>query len=143
MSALSFHSANFQVMISPPFIMVKMKFQQAFLSWRGHRGAHAYKQKRSVLYGNLIKVTWTKLNADRTYSVKIKFSRHAKRRANLYQIPESTILKILEGRELSPGTHQIIQRVEGFQYPLKVILAVQGDVITIITNYPLKKGLET
>jgi hypothetical protein len=72
--------------------------------------------------------------------VKIKFSRHARRRANLYQIPESTILAILEGRELSRGSHEIIQKVDGFKYPIKILLAVKDDIITIVTNYPLKKG---
>ena len=49
----------------------------------------------------------------------IKFSRHSKRRAKLYEIPESTIIKILEGKELSQGTHEIIENTEGFKYPLK------------------------
>lgn len=70
----------------------------------------------------------------------IKFSRHAKRRADLYQIPESAILKILEGKEFDEGTHQIVQSVEGFKFPLKVIVAVENDKVTIITNYPWKKG---
>jgi hypothetical protein len=30
--------------------------------------------------------------------------------------------------------------VEGFKYPLKVVAAVENDIITIVTNYPLKKG---
>jgi hypothetical protein len=72
--------------------------------------------------------------------VKIRFSRHAKRRANLYQIPGSTILKILEGRDFSQGSQSIIQKIEGFEYPIKIILTVEDDIITVITNYPLKKG---
>lgn len=70
----------------------------------------------------------------------IKFSRHAKRRAKLYEIPESTIIKILEGKELTQGTHEIIENTEGFKYPLKIVINLEGDIITIITNYPLKKG---
>jgi len=72
--------------------------------------------------------------------VEIKFSRHAKRRAKLYKIPESTILKILERKELTQGTHEIIENVEGFSYPLKIVIAVEDNIITIVTNYPLKKG---
>jgi len=53
--------------------------------------------------------------------VKIKFSRHAKRRAKLYRIPESTILKILEGKEFHPGTHELMENAEGFKYPLKIV----------------------
>ena len=72
--------------------------------------------------------------------MEIKFSRHAKRRAKLYKIPESTILKILERKELTQGTHEIIENVEGFSYPLKIVIAVEDNIITIVTNYPLKKG---
>jgi hypothetical protein len=72
--------------------------------------------------------------------VKIKFSRHAKRRAKVYKISESIILEILKGTELSQGEHVIVRNVAGFEYPLKIVIAVDGDIITIKTNYPLKKG---
>ena len=72
--------------------------------------------------------------------MEIKFSRHAKRRAKLYKIPESTIIKVLEGKELNQGNQEIIENVEGLKYPLKIIVAVENDIITIVTNYPLKKG---
>jgi hypothetical protein len=72
--------------------------------------------------------------------LEIRFSRHAKRRAGLYGIPESTILMILQEKELPPGTHEIIRRVEGFKYPLKIVVSVEDDTITVITNYPLKRG---
>jgi len=72
--------------------------------------------------------------------VEIKLSRHAKRRAKLYQIPEATILKVLEGKELPHGDHEIIEYVEGFKYPLKIAVTVAYDIITVKTNYPLKKG---
>jgi hypothetical protein len=72
--------------------------------------------------------------------VEIKFSRHAKRRAELYGIDQSTILTILKEEELHPGTHEIIKRVDGFKYPLKIVITVADDIITVITNYPLKRG---
>ncbi len=72
--------------------------------------------------------------------MKIKFSRHAKRRAKLYKISELTIQNILENVKLSQGTHEIIQNVEGFKYPLKIVVVIEKDKMTIITNYPLKKG---
>jgi len=72
--------------------------------------------------------------------VEIKFSRHAKRRGKLYKIPESTVLKVLEEKELTHGNHEIIDDVEGFKYPLKIVVTVEDDIITVITNYPLKKG---
>jgi len=74
------------------------------------------------------------------HQVKVEFSRHAKRRAKLYKIPESTVIKILEGIELSQGEHEIIEDVIGFEVPLKIAVAVEGEIVTVITNYPLKKG---
>ena len=71
--------------------------------------------------------------------MEIRFSRHAKRRAKLYKIQESTILKILEGKELNQGNREIIENVEGLKYPLKIVVTVKGDIIMVITNYPLKK----
>jgi hypothetical protein len=46
----------------------------------------------------------------------------------------------LEGKLLEPGVHEIVERVEGMSLPLKVVVAVEGDTMTVITNYPLKKG---
>jgi hypothetical protein len=71
--------------------------------------------------------------------MKIEFSRHAKRRAKLYRIPESIITNILENSDLSQGENEIIRNIEGFRYPLKIVVDVESDIITVITNYPLKK----
>ena len=38
------------------------------------------------------------------------------------------------------GNQEIIEYVEGFKYPLKVVVSMEDDIITVITNYPLKKG---
>ena len=70
----------------------------------------------------------------------IKFSRHAKRRARLYNISDSTVTDILTSMNLGRGEHEIIKDVPGFQYPLKIVVSVEGDKVTVITNYPLKKG---
>jgi len=72
--------------------------------------------------------------------VIVKFSRHAKRRANLYKIPESTIERILAEFDLTDGEHEVIRNISGFKYPIKIVVSVKNDVITVITNYPLKKG---
>ena len=72
--------------------------------------------------------------------MEIKFSRHAKRRGKLYKISEGTVRKILKGKELVQGNQEIIENVEGFKYPLKVVVSIEDDIITVITNYPLKKG---
>jgi len=72
--------------------------------------------------------------------MKIKFSRHAKRRGKLYNISEETVEKILEEKELIRGNQEIIEDVQGFKYPLKIVASVEGDLVTVITNYPLKRG---
>ena len=72
--------------------------------------------------------------------MQIKFSRHAKRRADLYRIPEATITEILEKKELSAGKYEIIEDVETFKYPIKIVVAVENDIITVVSSYPLKKG---
>jgi hypothetical protein len=72
--------------------------------------------------------------------MKINFSRHAKRRARLYDIPESTIEKILLSSELHDGDHELIEDVPGFLYPIKIVVSVKKNIMTVITNYPLKKG---
>jgi len=72
--------------------------------------------------------------------VVIKFSRHAKRRAKLYNISEDIVINILENLELSKGEHEIIKDVEGFKYPLKIVVKVENDSTIVVTNYPLKKG---
>ncbi len=69
----------------------------------------------------------------------IKFSRHAKRRAQLYKIPQSTVERILATLELADGEHELIRDISGFKYPIKIVVAVENDIMTVITNYPLKK----
>ncbi len=70
----------------------------------------------------------------------VKFSRHAKRRAELYEIPESTLERILADLDLSDGEHELIKNVPGFKYPIKIVVVVDNNIMTVITNYPLKKG---
>ena len=70
----------------------------------------------------------------------INFSRHAKRRAKLYDIPELTIEKILMGLDLQDDEHELIRDVPGFKYPIKIVVSVNRNIMTVITNYPLKKG---
>jgi len=71
--------------------------------------------------------------------MEIRFSRHAKRRARLYGISESTITAILASMNLDNGEHEIIKEI-GMKYPLKIVVAVDKAVTTVMTNYPLKKG---
>ncbi len=72
--------------------------------------------------------------------MEIKFSRHAKKRAKLYDISEKTVMDILSNMNLHQGKHEIIKDVPGFEYPLKIVVSVEEDLMTVIINYPLKKG---
>ena len=72
--------------------------------------------------------------------MKINLSRHAKRRAKLYKISETIIQDVLSSMNLKQGEHEIITDVAGFNYSLKIVVSVGKDTITVITNYPLKKG---
>jgi hypothetical protein len=78
---------------------------------------------------------------------KIKFSRHAKRRLSLYDISEETIVDLIE-RHLSyekimDGTHELVDnRPFKHDYPLKTVFSLKKNEITVITAYPLKKGLK-
>lgn len=74
--------------------------------------------------------------------MNIKFSRHSKRRAKLYDIPEIEIINILSSINFSQGKHEIIKNVKGFKYPLKIVISVENDITTVITNYPFKKGIK-
>ncbi len=78
--------------------------------------------------------------------IKIKFSRHAKRRMSLYDISESNVKKLIENlgtkNSISSGKNEIIddQVISGQGYPLKVVFSYEENQITIITAYPLKRG---
>jgi hypothetical protein len=48
----------------------------------------------------------------------IRFSRHAKRRAKLYGIPESTVRELLEKADLVVGEQVFVSPVAGFAFPL-------------------------
>ena len=72
--------------------------------------------------------------------MKIKFSRHAKRRAKLYKISEDLIKGIIENSTFHDGIQEIIKDVQGIAFPLKILVSVENNIITVITNYPLKKG---
>ena len=72
--------------------------------------------------------------------MEIVFSRHAKRRAKLYKITLSAIENQLIDLKLENGNHNIISEIAGFNYPIKIVVFVEGNTLTVITNYPLKKG---
>lgn len=73
--------------------------------------------------------------------MEINFSRHARRRAKLYKIPEDLIVNLLSGITAEDGQHEMIQPIEGLAYPLKIVFVIESHTITVVTAYPLKKGL--
>jgi len=58
----------------------------------------------------------------------------------LYGISESMVRDILTNMHLSHGQHIIINQIEKFIYPVKMVVSVEGSIITVVTAYPLKKG---
>ena len=48
-------------------------------------------------------------------------------------------MEIIGNKKYPEGKNEIIKSVNGFKYPLKIVFAVENDVITVITCYPLKK----
>lgn len=69
----------------------------------------------------------------------VEFSRHAKRRAKLYKISESTIRKIVKTADLDEGEYELVKDISGFKFPIKIIVVVEEEIATVVTNYPLKK----
>ena len=75
--------------------------------------------------------------------MKIRLSRHAKRRAKLYKIPEEVISDVLKTAPNTPGKNEITKKLNNFQFPLKIIYFIEKDELIVITNYPLKKEKKT
>jgi hypothetical protein len=75
-------------------------------------------------------------------AVKVKFTRHAKRRTKLYQISEDNITKILLEKDFLPGQHEIVRKTDFHPYPIKIIFSKEYDILTVISAYPLKKRLK-
>jgi len=71
--------------------------------------------------------------------MKIKYSRHAKRRAKLYRVSLADIESLLKRSKLTQGKQEIVNFIEGFKLPIKVVVDKENDIITVITVYPLKK----
>ena len=68
-----------------------------------------------------------------------KASRHAKRRMKLYEIDESLVEKIVLNSELSPGNHEIVEPLDGWNYPIKAVYVVENEQVTLVTAFPVKK----
>lgn len=75
------------------------------------------------------------------------FSRHAKRRAKLYNLDLDDIVEILGSSDLKNFENFIQNEIidsrfsDKYGYPLKIIFRKEELKIIIITNYPLKRKL--
>lgn len=74
--------------------------------------------------------------------MKIRFSRHAKQRAKLYKIPQPVIEKILDEATLVAGKQVIFSDIPQLSHPIKIVVAVENDTVTVVTNYPLRAGVK-
>jgi len=76
---------------------------------------------------------------------KIIFSRHAKRRIKLYGIDKEDIINIIKNvQDKSNGQYEIIDSKFKSKYklPLKVVYIIEKNITTIVTSYPLKRGIK-
>jgi hypothetical protein len=74
----------------------------------------------------------------------IKYSRHAKRRMNLYKIDNSDIeYVIFHGirENIAENRVSIIHPLRKFKYPIKIVLKELENEMLIITCYPVKRKL--
>lgn len=75
----------------------------------------------------------------------IIFSRHAKRRIQLYKIEEKDVHESIEDYiargGLPSGKHEVINKnlSNKYGYPLKIVFSKENDKIIIVTAYPLRK----
>lgn len=75
----------------------------------------------------------------------IIFSRHAKRRIQLYKIEEKDVTETIEDYIARVGTgsgkHEVINKnlSNKYGYPLKIVFSKENDKIIIVTAYPLRK----
>ena len=54
--------------------------------------------------------------------MKIKYSRHAKRRAKLYRVSLADIENLLKSSKLVQWKQEIVKFIEGYTFPINVIV---------------------
>ena len=50
------------------------------------------------------------------------------------------IREIVRSAVLNPGRHNIIAEIKEMKFPLKIVVQVEIDRVTVVSTYPLKKG---
>ena len=73
--------------------------------------------------------------------MNIHFSRHARRRMRLYKITEDIVIHIVENTAFSLGKQTLLHDIPGQKLPVKIVAVFEETTTTIVTVYPLKKGL--
>jgi hypothetical protein len=51
------------------------------------------------------------------------------------------ISEVLTGRKITQGSQEVVADVVGLAYPLKIVVFRKGDTATVVTAYPLKRGV--
>ena len=59
----------------------------------------------------------------------------------LYGIPEDIVSNLVVEPQ-TIGQHEVIERVDGFSHPIKVVYIAELEETIVITAYPLKQGLK-
>jgi hypothetical protein len=89
--------------------------------------------------------TTCSVNTGEVTMVTIVFSRHAQRRVRLYRIQpddvKAVICAALDAEDAPRMKYEIVnhQMASKYGHPLKVVCVREGDTLTVITAYPLKK----
>ena len=58
----------------------------------------------------------------------------------LYRISENDVLAAVRSAAHGEGHHEIVRPFPGFDYPIKIVYAIEGETATVITAYPFKRG---
>ena len=73
--------------------------------------------------------------------MNIVFSRHARRLMKLYKIPKHIVVGIVEETgDIPTGKNEFVKAVDGFKYPVKVVVRKEQTTVLVITAYLLKRG---
>ncbi len=70
---------------------------------------------------------------------QVRFSRHAKRRMQLYEITEDAVIGIFPPAD-TLGRHNTTGHSPDHKLPIKVVYEVHAQETVVITAYPLKKA---
>ena len=77
--------------------------------------------------------------------MKIIFSRHAKRRMQLYKIEKKDVVEIVKNyiadKVSALGKQEVVNKEmeKKYNFPLKIVFSKENDKTIIITVYPLRK----